>query len=584
MEQLIKQTLRDSSKARWTALVILSFTMFAGYMFTEVVSPLKPILERAYGWDSTDYGILTSSYGMFNVFFFMLLLVGILLDKFGIRFSTITSVIIMIIGGSIKYYAFKGGFSVTETVNVLGFWEIKEQVFYASVGYALFGVGVEYAGITVSKSVVKWFKGKEMALAMGMQVAIARLGSAVPLFFGAYLANSFGVPMWILSIVLMLIVGLVAFFYYNIMDRKLDKQLAEEVDKNDSDDEFKFADLGVIFGNRGFWLIALLCVLFYSAVFPFYKYGPDLMVNKFGVPEDWAGVLPGLVPFGTMLLTPLFGGIYDKKGRGADIMILGAVLLIIVHLIFYVPFITSIYAAFFNVLILGVAFSLVPSAMWPSVPKIIPERQLGSAYATIFWIQNVGLWGIPLLVGIVLNSTNPTISPDKKIIQSSFVKAYVEVVQNSELMDAKTIEGKVFTAADLKYYANNTASSLVQTVVAKHPQESVLETDAEELSVKSYEYFLGILKANMGTVNKAELSKYDDDDKNLAFANFNSASVEDAVVFVSEKKLKLNYNYQDTWLIFVVLTFVALIVAFLLKMEDKRKGYGLQLPNIKQED
>ena len=583
MEKQIKQTLRDSSTARWTALVILSFTMFAGYMFTEVVSPLKPILERAYGWDSTDFGVLTSSYGMFNVFFFMLLIVGILLDKFGIRFSTITSVIIMIIGGSIKYYAFKGGFSVTETVDIFGFWQIKEQVFYASVGYALFGVGVEYAGITVSKAVVKWFKGKEMALAMGMQVAIARLGSAVPLFFGAYLANSFGVALWILSIVLMLVVGLVAFFFYNVMDRKLDKELDEDIAEGEEEDEFKFSDLGVIFGNRGFWLVAFLCVLFYSAVFPFYKYGPDLMVNKFGVPEDWAGVLPGLVPFGTMLLTPIFGGIYDKKGRGADIMILGAVLLIIVHLIFYVPFITSIYAAFFNVLILGVAFSLVPSAMWPSVPKIIPERQLGSAYATIFWIQNVGLWGIPLLVGIVLNSTNPTISPDKKIIQSSFAKAYVEVVANSKLMDAKTFDGKVFSDADLKFFANNTASDVVQKVVSKYPQEAVLIVDSAELEAQSYAFFVKLFKSSLESVDDANLVKYNDKDNNLAFANFNEASIKSAAIFISDKKLKLNYNYQTTWSIFVVLTFIALIVAFLLKMEDKRKGYGLQLPNIKEE-
>ncbi len=582
MTEIIKQTLRDSKKARWIALVILSFTMFAGYMFTEVVSPLKPILERAYGWDSADFGILTSSYGMFNVFFFMLLIVGILLDKFGIRFSTITSVLIMIIGGSIKYYAFRGGFSVTETVNVFGLWEIKEQVFYASLGYALFGVGVEYAGITVSKAVVKWFKGKEMALAMGMQVAIARLGSAVPLFFGAYLANSFGVPLWILSIVVMLIIGLVAFFYYNVMDKKLDKQLDEDIVEGDTEDEFKFSDLGVIIGNRGFWLIALLCVLFYSAVFPFYKYGPDLMVNKFGVSEDWAGFLPGLVPFGTMLLTPIFGGIYDKKGRGADIMILGAILLIIVHLIFYVPFITSVYAAFFNVIILGIAFSLVPSAMWPSVPKIIPEKQLGSAYATIFWIQNVGLWGIPLLVGIVLNSTNPTISPDKKIIQSSFKKAYVEVVEGSKLMNAKTFDGKNYTEADLKFFANNSASDLVQTVVAKYPQDSVITTNADELKAKSYEYFLRILNANLNDIDDADLAQYSDDKENMAFVNFNAESVDNAAVFVSEKKLKLNYDYQTTWSIFVLLTFVALIVAFLLKMEDKRKAYGLQLPNIEE--
>ncbi len=462
MSQNISTTLRDSKSARWIALLILSFTMFAGYMFTEVISPLKPILERSYAWDSSDFAVVTSSYGLFNVFFFMLLIVGVLLDKFGIRFSTIGSALIMIIGGTIKYMAFKGNFSTTETINVLWLWNIKEQVFYASLGYAMFGVGVEYAGITVSKAVVKWFKGKEMALAMGMQVAIARIGSFVPLAFGAYFASNNGVPFWILICVLMLIVGLISFFFYNYMDKKLDVQLGLKSLLTDKSDEFKVSELGVIFKNKGFWLIALLCVLFYSAVFPFYKYGPDLMVNKFGVSEQWAGVLPSLVPFGTMLLTPFFGNIYDKKGKGASIMILGAFLLIIVHIIFYLPFITSVVAAFFNVILLGIAFSLVPSAMWPSVPKIIPEKQLGSAYATIFWIQNFGLWGIPLLIGIVLDKTNPGVA------------------------------------------------------AAKAAGENV------------------------------------------------------------------TYNYQSTWIIFVALTFVALFVAFLLKAEDKRKGYGLEKPNMEK--
>lgn len=462
MAQNISITLRDSKSARWIALLILSFTMFAGYMFTEVISPLKPILERSYAWDSSDFAVVTSSYGLFNVFFFMLLIVGVLLDKFGIRFSTIGSALIMIIGGTIKYMAFKGSFSTVETINVLGLWNIKEQVFYASLGYAMFGVGVEYAGITVSKAIVKWFKGKEMALAMGMQVAIARIGSFVPLAFGAYFASNYGVPFWILICVLMLVVGLISFFVYNYMDKKLDIQLGLKTLLNDTSDEFKFSELGVILKNKGFWLIALLCVLFYSAVFPFYKYGPDLMVNKFGVSEQWAGVLPSLVPFGTMLLTPFFGNIYDKKGKGASIMILGAFLLIIVHVIFYLPFITSVVAAFFNVLLLGIAFSLVPSAMWPSVPKIIPEKQLGSAYAIIFWIQNFGLWGIPLLIGIILDKTNPGVAAAKAA-------------------------GKSVT-----------------------------------------------------------------------------------------------YNYQTTWIIFVALTFVALFVAFLLKAEDKRKGYGLEKPNMEK--
>ncbi len=457
----IKQTLRDSKSARWTALVILSFTMFAGYMFTEVISPMKPILERTYGWDSTDFGAVTSAYGIFNVFFFMLIIVGILLDKFGVRFSTISSVIIMIIGGTLKWYAFKGGFSTTEEINFLGLFQLKEQVFYAALGFAIFGVGVEFAGITVSKAVVKWFKGKEMALAMGMQVAIARLGSFAPLAFGAWAATAYGVPFTILIVVIFLIAGLAAFFYYNLMDAKLDKQIGVAEEKSD-EDEFQVSDIKVIIGNKGFWLIAFLCVLFYSAVFPFYKYGPDLMVNKFGVSETWAGLLPSLVPFGTMLLTPFFGSLYDRKGKGATIMIWGAVLLIVVHTIFLLPFVTSVVAAFFNVIILGIAFSLVPSAMWPSVPKIIPEKQLGSAYALIFWIQNIGLWGVPLLVGIVLDRTNPGIAAAKKAGQD------------------------------------------------------------------------------------------------------------------------VTYDYSTTWIIFVSLTLVALVVALLLKREDRIKGYGLELPNIEK--
>ncbi len=462
MTNAIKQTLRDSKKARWTALVILSFTMFAGYMFTEVISPLKPIMERTLAMNSSDYGFITSAYGIFNVFLLMLVIVGILLDRFGIRFSTISSALIMIIGGTIKYAAFKGIIGSPEAIMHVPLLnlDITTQVFWAGFGFAVFGVGVEYAGITVSKSVAKWFKGKEIALAMGMQVAIARLGSFAPLMFGAKIANTYDVPTTILIVVVFLVLGLMGFFYYNVMDKKLDSQIVEE--DGGPAEMFKFSDLMVIVGNWGFWLIALLCVFFYSTVFPFYKYGPDLMVNKFGISEDWAGAFPSLVPLGTMLLTPFFGSIYDKKGKGASIMILGAILLIIVHIIFYLPFITNVVAAFFNVILLGIAFSLVPSAMWPSVPKIIPERQLGSAYAVIFWVQNFGLWGIPLAVGIVLDKTNPGVAE---------AKAAGEMV---------------------------------------------------------------------------------------------------------------NYDYQTTWTIFVVLTLLAFITALLLKLEDKRKKYGLELPNIEK--
>ncbi len=457
MEKL-KQTLRDSKKARWTALVILSFTMFAGYLFNEIISPLKPLIDAdaSFGWDGSDFGMFFSAYGWFNVFFVMLIIVGFLLDRIGIRFSTISSSLIMIIGAAIKYYAFKTDMG---DAQIFGF---DARLMTACFGYALFGVGVEYAGITVSKAVVKWFKGKEIALAMGMQVAIARLGSFVPLMFGAYFATQTSIPTVVLMGVLLLIIGFFGFLVYNVMDVKLDKQDQESATGDEEEEKFKLSDLKVIISNRGFWLIAILCVLFYSAVFPFYKYGPDLMFNKFGVSDKWAGLIPSLVPFGTIFLTPLFGGIYDKRGKGASMMILGAFLLVIVHVVYWLPGVTSVYLAFANAILLGIAFSLVPSAMWPSVPKIIPEKQIGSAFAFIFWIQNFGLWGIPLLVGVVLEKTNPGIAQQ--------IKAGEEVT----------------------------------------------------------------------------------------------------------------YNYDTTWLIFIACTILALIIAFWLKAEDKRKGYGLELPNIKK--
>ncbi len=482
MTEAIKETLKDSRAARWGALGILSFTMFAGYMFNEIISPMKPIIERVYGWDGSDFGMFFSAYGWFNVFFLGLILVGVLLDRFGIRFSTLASVIVMVMGAMLKYFAFKTDFNGN---TFLGF---DSQLLLASFGFALFGVGVEYAGITVSKAVVKWFKGKEIAMAMGMQVAIARLGSFVPLAFGAAMATAWSVPDAVLFGVLFLIIGFFGFLIYNVMDRKLDKQVKDAADLGMEEEKFKLADLKVIVNNRGFWLIAILCVLFYSAVFPFYKYGPDLMVNKFGVSDKWSGLIPAVVPFGTIFLTPLFGGIYDKKGKGATIMIIGSLLLILVHFIYYLPAITSAYMAFVNAIILGIAFSLVPSAMWPSVPKIIPDKQLGSAYAFIFWVQNFGLWGIPLLIGIVLERTNPGVS-----------------IRIREIMD------------------------------------------------------------------------------NLNSMNLTDGQIDEKVQAMKQAGTYPIYNYQTTWLIFVGLTLLALIVSFMLKREDKKKGYGLEKPNIEAE-
>lgn len=399
MVEKIQMTLRDSKTARWTALVIVSFTMMCGYFLTDIMAPLAGLLEGQLGWTRSDYGTFTSSYGWFNVFLLMLIFGGIILDKKGIRITGTGATILMVLGTTVKYWAVS-----THSLDGQAILGMKAQVFWASIGFATFAVGVEVAGITVSKILVKWFKGKEMALAMGLQVAMARIGTGLALGFSIPIAKSMGivdVSRPILFALIGLCIGMISFFIYNVMDKKLDASMAA-ANSSSSEEEFKISDIVKIVSNRGWWYIAILCVLFYSAVFPFLKYATDLMVNKFHVSENLAGLIPMLLPFGNILLTPLFGGIYDKKGKGATIMIIGSLLLIFVHVMFSIPMLNNWVVAMALVIILGIGFSLVPSAMWPSVPKIIPEKRLGTAYALIFYVQNWGLMGVPLLIGWVL--------------------------------------------------------------------------------------------------------------------------------------------------------------------------------------
>lgn len=407
MKEFVQKKLSDSPVARWSVLALVAFTMLCGYFLTDVMSPLKPMLEKELLWDSLDYGIFTSAYGWFNVFLLMLIFGGIILDKMGVRFTGMGACLLMVLGCGLKYYAIT--FLTAGSGMIFG---MKLQVFLAAFGYAIFGVGVEIAGITVSKIIVKWFKGKEMALAMGLEMATARIGTmlamavTVPLatFFGVTLADGTfkpNIPAPILLCLIMLCIGTIAFFIYTFIDKKLDAQLDDE---GETEEPFRVKDIFSIMGNKGFWLIALLCVLFYSAVFPFLKYATDLMVQKYHVDPSLAGTIPSLLPLGTLFLTPFFGNLYDRIGKGATLMIIGSVLLICVHLLFTLPILNVWWFATAVMIVLGIAFSLVPSAMWPSVPKIIPENQLGTAYALIFWVQNWGLMGVPLLIGWVLNS------------------------------------------------------------------------------------------------------------------------------------------------------------------------------------
>ncbi|MBO4499743.1 MAG: MFS transporter [Bacteroidaceae bacterium] len=404
--EIIRKKLSDSPGARWTALIIVSVTMMFAYFFTDVMSPLEPLLTTArdkggLGWTSDEYGFFSGSYGFFNVFLLLLFFGGIILDKFGIRFTGLMSTVLMVGGALIKWWAVSNTFDGSVTLP-LGIGTYQTQVILASLGFATFGVGSEIAGITVSKVIAKWFTGHELALAMGLQVALARIGTAGALAASLPIAQALGgVPKSIGLGAALLCIGLVSFIVYCVMDRKED--MTSSAISQESEEGFRFKDLSLLFTNKGFWLITLLCLMFYAGVFPFLKFATKIMVYKYGVDAELAGLIPAMLPFGTIFLTPLFGGIYDKHGKGATLMIIGSVLLTIVHTIFALPAESWILAVAVMIL-LGIAFGLVPSAMWPSVPKIIPMKLLGSAYAMIFYIQNIGLSLVPIIIGKVNQS------------------------------------------------------------------------------------------------------------------------------------------------------------------------------------
>lgn len=398
--------LSDKASMRWTALIIVSLTMMFGYFFTDVMSPLEPLLTAAkedggmgLGWTSDEYGFFSGSYGFFNVFLLLLFFGGIILDKFGIRFTGVLSTVLMFGGAMIKWYAVSRSFEGQIDLP-FGLGTYGTQVIIACLGFATYGVGCEIAGITVSKVIVKWFTGHELALAMGLQVALARLGTAAALSAALPFAKAMGgVSASVALGAALLCAGMIAFLVYCVMDRKEDA--ASQQSSSESEEGFKFSDLGLLFKNPGFWCITLLCLMFYAGVFPFLKFATKLMVMKYGVHEDVAGLIPSMLPYGTIVLTPLFGYVYDRFGKGATLMLVGSVLLTFVHGVFAIPAVDNYLVAIAMMVVLGIAFGLVPSAMWPSVPKLIPMKLLGTAYALIFYIQNIGLSLVPIMIGKV---------------------------------------------------------------------------------------------------------------------------------------------------------------------------------------
>jgi MFS family permease len=550
MTEKIQKLMRDVPSIRWTALVFLSFAMFCSYIFMDILSPVKDLLESTRGWDSTAFGTYAGSETFLNVFILFLIFAGIILDKMGVRFTAILSGLVMLAGAAINWYAVTESFMgsgleawFNANLNYIpAFDEIGVSPFYrgmpasaklASVGFMVFGCGVEMAGITVSRGIVKWFRGKEMALAMGSEMALARLGVATCMIFSPVIARSFGsidVSRSVAFGVILLMIALIMFIVYFFMDKKLDAQTGEAEEK---DDPFKISDIGKIMKSTGFWLVALLCVLYYSAIFPFQKYAVNMLqcnltFTEVSTDSFWGSNSVTYVQYAVMLLvastaflsnftknskrivlliisilsllvfcymaykrqsaesifavfpllavgiTPILGKYVDRKGKAATMLMIGSILLIVCHLTF--AFILPLFAgngiggiilAFLTILVLGSSFSLVPASLWPSVPKLVDNKVIGSAYALIFLIQNIGLWLFPMLIGKILNASNPDV--------------------------AKALADKTMT-----------------------PEVAAI-----------------------------------------------------------------SYNYTNPLLMLALLGVCALILGFVLKVVDKKKGYGLELPNIK---
>ncbi len=426
MGEKVSKLMNDSPLARWTVLALVALMMFFAYMFVDVMSPLKSLVESDLGWNSGVFGKYAASEYILNVCGF-LIIAGVILDKLGVRFSGILSAGLMVLGAGIKFVGISDWFQATAFAQWLGSWwvEMPASAKMASLGFMIFGCGCEMEGTNVSKILAKWFKGKEMALAMGLEMAIARLGVFGVMWIAPLISAKFDgsvlAPLGFCGA--LLVIGLINFIIFGIMDRKFDRQLVEAglaTEEKSPEDEFHVSDLGAIFKSKMFWIVALLCVLYYSAIFPFQRYAPNFLEETLGIDAASAAQLFSCFPILAMVLTPILGIFLDRVGKGASMLMAGAVIMIACHLsfAFLLPAFPSKGFALALIVVLGVSFSLVPAALWPSVPKIIDEKILGSAYCLIFWVQNIGLCLVPMLIGSLRQSTGGYTVP--MIVFSSF--------------------------------------------------------------------------------------------------------------------------------------------------------------------
>lgn len=610
MTEKITKSLRESATARWFALILVSLTMFFAYMFVDVLAPLKSLLETQKGWSSENFGAVGGSEFFLNVFAFMLIFSGIILDKIGVRRTALIAGLLMVFGATIKLYGvsdlFKpetGLYQSLDGFKLFGLIKpLPASATLACIGFAIFGVGVEMAGITVSKTIVKWFKGKELALAMGLEMAIARLGVFAVFRLSPYLADGQFVTKPVAVVTAFLLIGLLSFIVYFFLDKKLDSQEKIELEK---EDPFHISDLGMIFTSKTFLIVAGLCVLYYSAIFPFQKFASDMLSSRLEISDNSASALFSFFPIGAMVLTPLLGYFLDTKGKGATMLIIGAILMTICHLIFALtPAESFTYpVAIIAIIVLGVSFSLVPAALWPSVPKLVDNKVLGSAYSVIFWIQNIGLLTVPIIIGMSLDTTNPGVG---KNITS--IKTQMDTIKNitdeyrlslnsmdsslakyENQFNTKEFSYKHKEDAFVVYYTNNLANNIT---------ENMQELNLVYRNTEKRTNLVAKLQGEIDTylaLNEAKVyknRKNDEDStttsdviivpliekmnkKSLAQVN----DIQSRLDKIGEIQGETLYNYKTPMLIFASFGILALLLGLWLKVEDKKKGYGLELPN-----
>ena len=417
MTQTIQKKLNDYAWARWGAMVLIALMMLFAHMFVDVISPIKELVQIQRGWTSDIFGTFAGSEYLLNTCGF-LIVAGIILDKMGIRFTGVTSALVMIAGAAIKFYAVSDWFAGTALEGWLNSWwsAMPGSAKLASLGFMIFGCGAEMAGITASKALAKWFEGKEMALAMGLEMALTRVSVFIIFTISPRIAGIGGLnPSIVRPVALcaaLLVIGLLCYLVFCVMDKKFDKQLGIDGVQGESEEEFKFSDVVNIFKSKLFWIVAMLCVLYYSAIFPFQKFAANMLQSNLGLDATTAADIFRWFPIGAACITPLLGWFLDKKGKGATMLILGSLLMIVCHLTFalVLPAFPSTIIALAAIILLGISFSLVPASLWPSIPKIMDKRFLGSAYSLIFWVQNFGLSGTPMLIGWALEKTNPGVA------------------------------------------------------------------------------------------------------------------------------------------------------------------------------